>query len=42
LQCSDFATQAQAQAAFNAAGGNNKNTDPLDPDRNGIACEQLP
>jgi hypothetical protein len=42
LICSDFSTQAQAQAAYNAAGGGNKNTEALDPDHNGIACEELP
>ncbi len=37
--CSDFATQAQAQACFNAHPG-----DPfgLDADHDGIACESLP
>ncbi|MBB3674336.1 excalibur calcium-binding domain-containing protein [Modestobacter versicolor] len=39
LNCSDFATQADAQAAFNATPG-----DPngLDRDGDGIACETLP
>jgi hypothetical protein len=39
LNCSDFATQAEAQAAFNATPG-----DPngLDRDGDGIACETLP
>jgi hypothetical protein len=42
LSCTNFTTQAQAQAAYNAAGGANRNTYPLDPDQNGIACEELP
>jgi len=39
LNCSDFATQAEAQAAFNATPG-----DPNGLDRDGdqIACETLP
>jgi hypothetical protein len=39
LDCKDFATQAQAQAVFNATPG-----DPngLDRDKDGIACESLP
>lgn len=41
--CSDFATQAQAQAAFDAAGGG-PGYDPygLDSDSDGVACELLP
>ncbi|WP_369140988.1 excalibur calcium-binding domain-containing protein [Modestobacter versicolor] len=39
LDCSDFASQAQAQAAYDATPG-----DPnrLDQDGDGIACETLP
>jgi Excalibur calcium-binding domain len=39
LDCSDFATQAEAQAVFDATPG-----DPnrLDADNDGIACETLP
>jgi hypothetical protein len=38
LECSDFPSWAEAQAVFYAAGG-----DPhdLDPDRDGIACNEL-
>lgn len=39
LNCSDFATQAEAQASLNSTPG-----DPngLDRDKDGIACETLP
>ena len=41
--CSDFAIQEQAQAYFDANGGNaSNNFDGLDPDHDGIACENLP
>ncbi len=41
--CSDFATHAEAQAAWEAAGGSAANNVwGLDRDRNGIACESLP
>ncbi len=41
--CADFATQAQAQAHFEAGGGSPRyNFDRLDADGDGIACELLP
>jgi len=41
--CPDFATQAEAQAYFEAAGGSSSNNvDRLDSDHDGIACESLP
>lgn len=43
--CSDFATQAEAQAFFLAAGvggGPDKELHGLDVDRDRIACESLP
>lgn len=41
--CSDFATQQQAQAYFDAHGGSaSNNFDNLDADHDGIACESLP
>ena len=40
--CSDFRTQAEAQAFFEAAGGPEKDPHRLDSDRDGIACESLP
>lgn len=41
--CPDFATQADAQAHFEAAGGSpSNNVDRLDADQDGIACESLP
>lgn len=41
--CPDFATQAEAQAHFEAAGGSpSNNVDRLDADQDGIACESLP
>lgn len=41
--CSDFATQAEAQAYFVANGGGpTNNVDGLDRDHNGQACESLP
>ena len=39
-QCSDFQTRSAAQACYNACGDYRNTT--LDPDHNGIACEQLP
>ena len=38
--CSDFATQAEAQAFFNAAGPGDPHR--LDSDGDGVACESLP
>lgn len=40
--CSDFATQPEAQAFFIKAGGKQKDTNRLDGDGDGIACEDLP
>lgn len=41
--CSDFATQAEAQAYFESKGGSpTNNVDRLDADHDGIACESLP
>lgn len=41
--CSDFPIQPRAQEYFEANGGSvDNNFDNLDPDRDGIACEELP
>ena len=41
--CKDFASQAEAQAYFEAHGGNaQNNVDNLDHNHNGIACEVYP
>jgi micrococcal nuclease len=40
--CSDFDTQAEAQAFYEAAGGPEKDPHRLDRDQDGIACESLP
>ena len=40
--CSDFSTQAEAQAFFEAKGGPQKDYHNLDKDRDGVACESLP
>ena len=41
--CKDFASQAEAQAYFDAHGGSPvNNVDNLDHNRNGIACEVYP
>lgn len=40
--CADFATQAEAQAFFLAAGGPARDPHRLDGDDDGIACERLP
>ncbi len=40
--CSDFSTQSEAQAFYEAAGGPAKDPHRLDPDRDGVACESLP
>jgi hypothetical protein len=42
MDCSDFATQAEAQAFFLAHGGPDRDPHGLDRDGNGIACESLP
>jgi hypothetical protein len=40
--CGDFATQLEAQAFFEAAGGPESDPHRLDGDKNGLACEALP
>lgn len=40
--CSDFATQPEAQAFFEKAGGRSNDMYRLDRDKDGIACESLP
>ncbi len=40
--CSDFATQEEAQAFYNKAGSVSGDTNGLDGDKNGIACQTLP
>lgn len=40
--CSDFKTQKEAQAFYEAAGGPEKDPHRLDPDKDGVACESLP
>jgi hypothetical protein len=40
--CSDFATQPEAQAYFESKGGPAQDPDRLDGDSDGIACERLP
>jgi hypothetical protein len=40
--CTDFATQREAQAFYIAAGGPAADSHRLDADNNGIACENLP
>ncbi|HKP54024.1 MAG TPA: thermonuclease family protein [Chloroflexia bacterium] len=40
--CADFATQAEAQAFFIAAGGPEQDPHRLDGDNDGVACENLP
>ena len=40
--CSDFDTEAQAQAFYIAAGGPESDPHRLDRDRDGRACEALP
>jgi hypothetical protein len=40
--CSDFATQAEAQAFFTKAGGSRNDVNRLDGDHDGVACEDLP
>ena len=42
VTCADFAIQERAQDYFIAHGGSaTNNVDNLDPDHNGIACENL-
>lgn len=40
--CSDFSTQPEAQAFFIKAGGVNKDTNRLDGNKDGVACQDLP
>lgn len=40
--CSDFATQPEAQQFFENAGGVSQDTNRLDGDKDGEACESLP
>lgn len=40
--CDDFKTQPEAQKFFDKAGGVSKDTNRLDGDKNGIACQSLP
>jgi hypothetical protein len=40
--CADFATRAEAQAFFEKAGGVGHDTNRLDGDKDGVACESLP
>lgn len=40
--CSDFRYQKYAQLFFEAAGGPKKDPHRLDPDKDGVACENLP
>jgi len=40
--CSDFATQPEAQNFFKRSGGSSKDTNHLDGDHDGVACEDLP
>lgn len=39
--CDDFTTQKEAQNFFEKAGGVNKDTNRLDGDKNGVACQSL-
>ena len=40
--CSEFATHAEAQVAFEKCGGVNNDVHRLDADKDGLACESLP
>lgn len=40
--CDDFSTQPEAQAFFEKAGGVKGDTNRLDGDKNGVACQSLP
>jgi cytochrome c556 len=40
--CADFSTQAEAQRFFAKAGGVGHDTNRLDGDKDGVACEDLP
>ena len=40
--CADFSTQPDAQGFFDKAGGVGHDTNGLDGDKDGVACEDLP
>jgi hypothetical protein len=40
--CDDFSTQKEAQVFFDNAGGISNDTNRLDGDKDGVACESLP
>ncbi len=40
--CDDFSTQPEAQKFYEKAGGVSKDTNRLDGDKDGTACEDLP
>lgn len=40
--CADFKTQPEAQSFYDKAGGVSKDTNRLDGDKDGVACESLP
>lgn len=40
--CDDFSTQPEAQRFFEKAGGVSQDTNRLDGDKDGVACESLP
>lgn len=40
--CADFSTQAEAQTFFVKAGGVSKDTNRLDGNNDGVACQDLP
>jgi hypothetical protein len=40
--CADFSVQAEAQRFFDKAGGVGHDTNRLDGDKDGVACEDLP
>ncbi len=40
--CADFKTQPDAQKFFNNAGGVSKDTNRLDGNKDGVACQDLP
>lgn len=40
--CDDFSTQSEAQSFFEKAGGVRTDTNRLDGDKNGVACQSLP
>lgn len=40
--CADFDTQSKAQKFYEKAGGVSKDTNRLDGDKDGVACEDLP